>query len=700
MDNERGDYVMPEAPSAEPSTPRSVRPHTSRPQPSPQSSTCPFLRDRALNPLPNPAIHSQPGMDVSPNRFSHYDPVHHPNNLSWSSNRGSPGWQYHPHMPFSPSYSHRPQMMDAQYYPGGIPGSFAPWPVPTSTFAPPPDPFTSNWGYHPNGYPGTQQGRQERPYDRPFESGHGLPASMSGILDHAPEQPQGQLEQPQQQEQPSQPVLGSAGFGRPMQNPAQVPTLPPPRNSNFMPGANGRSTFVPEFARLPVPEPRRNTAASRLSAPLLESDTRTNALAMAAQISQMRTQALTAELGQHRATPADSISTNHAQAGSASGSSSDNTAEDSDGESDDGQEAIQADEARILQQFHNGAAPYPVRMHDMTEERLRAHQLLRGAMSNKRIASKSALASLQSVDIESLAEKDRMCIICYNDFGVATPEGINEAPLRLPKCQHVFGDHCIKKWFEESDSCPYCRDKVESECQIRANRDAIDSFLQSTGRFVRGGPGPIPTIAQAAQSNMANMANLGHLSQRLLVTTAAAHRSPPRRSTGGTRQSQDNGPQSPGSPQSVQMPSTDSPRFHHGYRPPTDGNSPHRSPSRYPRRSGVNYRSHGTQASGGFPHLNPDIEVVPIDSPLQLPRLPGLAAPIRQPLGPTPGEPHSPQQVSHPSPMVAIPFGAPVTAGPPLPSYPQYAPYSQPMDLDRMIHQNAPIQNAWGPQGQ
>lgn len=246
-------------------------------------------------------------------------------------------------------------------------------------------------------------------------------------------------------------------------------------------------------------------------------------------------------------------------------------------------------------------------------------------------------------------------------------------------------------------------------------------------------------------SNMANMANLGHLSQRLLVTTAAAHRSPPRRSTGGTRQSQDNGPQSPGSvsivplngrfrrlrenqasqlrrlssvefasnrvgwpltsatyfqPQSVQMPSTDSPRFHHGYRPPTDGNSPHRSPSRYPRRSGVNYRSHGTQASGGFPHLNPDIEVVPIDSPLQLPRLPGLAAPIRQPLGPTPGEPHSPQQVSHPSPMVAIPFGAPVTAGPPLPSYPQYAPYSQPMDLDRMIHQNAPIQNAWGPQGQ
>ena len=37
--------------------------------------------------------------------------------------------------------------------------------------------------------------------------------------------------------------------------------------------------------------------------------------------------------------------------------------------------------------------------------------------------------------------------------------------MRLPKCKHVFGDHCIKKWFEENDTCPYCRDKVPSEPQ-------------------------------------------------------------------------------------------------------------------------------------------------------------------------------------------------------------------------------------------
>ncbi|KAI1324979.1 hypothetical protein F5Y16DRAFT_423407 [Xylariaceae sp. FL0255] len=104
---------------------------------------------------------------------------------------------------------------------------------------------------------------------------------------------------------------------------------------------------------------------------------------------------------------------------------------------------------------------------------VRAQPVFRGSHTGKRVASKKALASLQSVDIADLPESERTCVICYNDFGVANPEGLNEAPLRLPKCKHVFGDHCIKKWFEESDSCPYCRDKVHSEPQhvsIRGNR--------------------------------------------------------------------------------------------------------------------------------------------------------------------------------------------------------------------------------------
>ncbi|RYO82444.1 hypothetical protein DL766_004780 [Monosporascus sp. MC13-8B] len=101
----------------------------------------------------------------------------------------------------------------------------------------------------------------------------------------------------------------------------------------------------------------------------------------------------------------------------------------------------------------------------LPEDRVRAQQLLRGTMSGKRVASKSAIASLQSVKIADLPQGDRVCVICYNDYGVQNPEGINEAPLRLPRCKHVFGDHCIKKWFEEHDTCPYCRDKVPSEPQ-------------------------------------------------------------------------------------------------------------------------------------------------------------------------------------------------------------------------------------------
>ncbi|KAI1379402.1 hypothetical protein F4677DRAFT_330446 [Hypoxylon crocopeplum] len=116
----------------------------------------------------------------------------------------------------------------------------------------------------------------------------------------------------------------------------------------------------------------------------------------------------------------------------------------------------------------------------VAEERLRAHQLMRGAVSGKRVASRKALTSLESVTISDLPKNERTCVICYNDYGAETPEGISEIPLRLPKCKHVFGDHCIKKWFEESDSCPYCRDKVPSEPQYRHASNAHNVY-----RFLR-----------------------------------------------------------------------------------------------------------------------------------------------------------------------------------------------------------------------
>lgn len=85
------------------------------------------------------------------------------------------------------------------------------------------------------------------------------------------------------------------------------------------------------------------------------------------------------------------------------------------------------------------------------------------AVYEKRIPIRTVIAALETVKLEELEKADCTCIICYNEFGIANPEGITELPLRLPKCKHIFGEKCIKKWLEDSDSCPYCRDKLPSE---------------------------------------------------------------------------------------------------------------------------------------------------------------------------------------------------------------------------------------------
>ncbi|KAG6036949.1 hypothetical protein E4U41_005390 [Claviceps citrina] len=100
----------------------------------------------------------------------------------------------------------------------------------------------------------------------------------------------------------------------------------------------------------------------------------------------------------------------------------------------------------------------------LTDEMVaRQMQMYRGNMSSKLVASRAAIQSLENVDICSLADNEKTCVICYNDYGMASPEGVMEVPIRLPLCKHVFGDHCIKKWLEDSDSCPYCRSKLQSE---------------------------------------------------------------------------------------------------------------------------------------------------------------------------------------------------------------------------------------------
>jgi hypothetical protein len=136
----------------------------------------------------------------------------------------------------------------------------------------------------------------------------------------------------------------------------------------------------------------------------------------------------------------------------------------------------------------------------VAEDHIRATQLLRGQLSNKRVASRKALSSLQSVNLDSLSPTERTCVICYNDFGQTSPEGVIEAPLRLPKCQHVFGDHCIKKWFEEADSCPYCRDKVPSELAPVPGARAFHNLIRMRNHIPQGNASSAAAAAAADES--------------------------------------------------------------------------------------------------------------------------------------------------------------------------------------------------------
>ena len=137
---------------------------------------------------------------------------------------------------------------------------------------------------------------------------------------------------------------------------------------------------------------------------------------------------------------------------------------------------------------------------------IRARQMARG-QSSKKVASKKAIDSLEPVNVADLPESDGSklpyrpsvaemtesnfslpaCDICYNDYGTMSPEGITEQPLRIPMCKHVFGEHCIKKWFQDSNSCPYCRAELPTQqIYTQASAQSIREFLDS-GHFRRHG---------------------------------------------------------------------------------------------------------------------------------------------------------------------------------------------------------------------
>ena len=79
----------------------------------------------------------------------------------------------------------------------------------------------------------------------------------------------------------------------------------------------------------------------------------------------------------------------------------------SDYDSDEEPDLVDNEEEafRFLEQFTVGNAT--LRERDTEEVRIRAHQILRGQMTNKRIASRKALAQLQSVELSTLPDSEQ-----------------------------------------------------------------------------------------------------------------------------------------------------------------------------------------------------------------------------------------------------------------------------------------------------
>jgi hypothetical protein len=63
------------------------------------------------------------------------------------------------------------------------------------------------------------------------------------------------------------------------------------------------------------------------------------------------------------------------------------------------------------------------------------------------------------------------------------PDGFIERPVRLPKCKHTFGDRCLKQWLQDSDSCPYCRDKLPSEPKKTPREDDVRRIIAQTRTY-------------------------------------------------------------------------------------------------------------------------------------------------------------------------------------------------------------------------
>ncbi|KAA8631919.1 hypothetical protein SMACR_00448 [Sordaria macrospora] len=222
---------------------------------------------------------------------------------------------------------------------------------------------------------------------------------------------------------------------------------------------------------------------------------------------------------------------------------------------------------------------------------IRARQMARG-QSSKKVASKKAIDSLEPVNVADLPESDGTCDICYNDYGTMSPEGITEQPLRIPMCKHVFGEHCIKKWFQDSNSCPYCRAELPTQqIYTQASAQSIREFLDS-GHFRRHGN-------RTQQELLRHMVQLNERISGPRAWQAGGRRSPPSENTGSTRRGTRHG--SLHQRQSSSGPPAPSSQRPPRERPASDSDNP--------------YRSANTNQTSSMPHEPPVASYTSVPAP-------------------------------------------------------------------------------------
>ena len=105
---------------------------------------------------------------------------------------------------------------------------------------------------------------------------------------------------------------------------------------------------------------------------------------------------------------------------------------------------------------------------------------------NQASLARAFLEALPIVKKEELPENSQICHICKELFDApnVVPEmtDIAEVPVKLP-CNHIMGEDCLKKWLENNNSCPLCRNNLfgQSNEERQALHAAISEYTALLG---------------------------------------------------------------------------------------------------------------------------------------------------------------------------------------------------------------------------